>query len=117
MGRDDLLDIATAMLNAERPDPNLLKVVLEPLLEDFAYWFVRSEAFIGRERLSFLSLDAQADLLARVQQTLAEVRATQALFRITEGKAGVEAKVLVPWHQLLLECWEVANRFRTEQQT
>ncbi|MBD2099348.1 DUF2605 domain-containing protein [Leptolyngbya sp. FACHB-261] len=104
------------MLNAELPDPELLKVVLEPLLEDFVYWFVRSEKLLSTERLDFLSLEAQADLLGRVLQALAEVRASQSLFKATEGKAGIEARALVPWHQLLMECWQVANRFRAQQQ-
>jgi len=56
----------------------------------------------------------QADLLARVAQAKQEVTAAQALFQATGGRVGVEAAALTPWHCLVSECWQVANRFRQE---
>jgi len=93
-------------------DPELLKTILEPLLDDFQYWFGRSQSFLESNKLSFMTSEQQADLLARVAQAKQEVTAAQALFKVTQGQVGVEMAALAPWHRLVSECWQVANRFR-----
>lgn len=95
-------------------DPELLKSILEPLLDDFQYWFGRSLTFLEENKLSFMTPEQQADLLARVVQAKQEVSAAQALFQVTGGQVGVETAALAPWHRLVSECWQVANRFRQE---
>ncbi len=103
------------MLNPNLPEPNLLKTVLEPLLEDFQYWFGRSRALLEAEEIRFLGAEGQADLLARVMQAQQEVSAAQMLLQVTNGQAGVEMQVLMPWHKLLTECWQVSVRNRMEK--
>ena len=103
------------MLNPRLPEPDLLKAVLQPLLEDFQYWFERSRQLLEREEIPFLSSNEQLDLLTKVKQAQQEVNIAQALFQATGGQVGVETAVLMPWHQLLTECWQVAMRFRKEQ--
>ncbi|QIZ71865.1 DUF2605 domain-containing protein [Oxynema aestuarii] len=105
------------MLNPNLPEPDLLKSVLEPLLEDFQYWFGRSRKLLETEKIGFLGDRAQADLLSRVERAQQEVSTAQMLFKATDGKAGVEMEVLMPWHRLLTECWQVAMRFRMENST
>jgi len=95
-------------------DPELLKSILEPLLEDFQYWFGRSLTFLESNQLSFMTAEQQADLLARVVQAKQEVAAAQSLFKVTEGRVGLEVSALTPWHHLVSECWQVANRYRRE---
>jgi Protein of unknown function (DUF2605) len=90
----------------------LLKQVLEPLLEDFEYWFSRSRSLLEKEELSFFSAQEQAQLLEKVKKTQQEVKTAQMLFKATDGKAGIETAILVPWHQLVAECWEAARRWR-----
>ena len=51
------------MLNPKLPEPDLLKAVLQPLLEDFGYWFERSRQLLEREEIPFLSSTEQLDLL------------------------------------------------------
>ncbi|MEB3829950.1 DUF2605 domain-containing protein [Phormidium sp. CCY1219] len=102
------------MLNPNLPDPNLLKTVLEPLLEDFQYWFARSLTLLENEDISFLGRDGQADLVSRLQTAQQEVSTAQMLLKVTDGQAGVEMEVLMPWHKLLTECWQVSMRFRRE---
>jgi hypothetical protein len=102
------------MLNPNLPDPNLLKTVLEPLLEDFQYWFARSLTLLENEDISFLGRDGQADLVSRLQTAQQEVSTAQMLLKATDGQAGVEMEVLMPWHKLLTECWQVSMRFRRE---
>lgn len=103
------------MANPESPDPKLIKEILEPLLEDFQYWFSRSQHLLENENISFLGEQEQADLLARVMQAQQEVSATQMMTRVLDGRAGVEMSVLAPWHQLLTECARVGMRFRAER--
>lgn len=103
------------MLNSNLPDPELLKTVLQPLLEDFKYWFARSRSLLENERISFLTIDQQSDLLDRVKQAQQEVNTASMLFQATEGQVGIDMAALMPWHQLVTECWQVAMRFRSEQ--
>jgi hypothetical protein len=96
------------------PESNLLKTLLEPLLEDFQYWFGRSRSLLETHRIDFLTDSQQASLLGRVKQAQQEVSTAQLLFRATDGQAGIETSVLVPWHQLVTECWQVGMKFRME---
>ena len=103
------------MRNSNNPDPELLKTVLGPLLEDFEYWFTRSRTFLETEQLSFLNNHEQSDLLARVKLAQDEVKAAKMLFTVAGGKVGIDMTTLMPWHQIVTECWNVAMRFRSKQ--
>ncbi|MFQ3616238.1 MAG: DUF2605 domain-containing protein [Cyanobacteriota bacterium] len=103
------------MSGSSTPEPDLLKTLLEPLLEDFQYWFERSQALLESQSIVFLSDEQQADLLARVLQAQQEVQTAQLLLRATDGRVGIEAAVMVPWHSLVTECWQVSSRFRLAQ--
>ncbi|MBE9045452.1 DUF2605 domain-containing protein [Pleurocapsales cyanobacterium LEGE 10410] len=104
-------------MSIEQPtELELLKTVLEPLLEDFQYWFGRSRSLLESERISFLSAQEQAQLLERIVKSQQEVQAAQTLFRATGGAAGIDSKILLPWHQLVAECWNVAQKWRETKQ-
>ena len=101
------------MPHSQPTEHELLKQSLEPLLEDFQYWFARSRALLESETLSFLSSEEQAQLLERVNKSQQEVSTAQMLFKATGGQAGIEGSMLVTWHQLVRECWKVAMRWRS----
>jgi Protein of unknown function (DUF2605) len=103
------------MPDPNSPEPELLKSLLQPLLEDFVYWFERSASLLETEEITFLSPEEQSDLVARVKQAQQEVGAAQALFQATGGLIGIETAALLPWHRLLTECWQVSARFRKER--
>lgn len=103
------------MINPNLPEPELLKNLLQPLLEDFQYWFGRSRLFLETEKISFLSSEQQFQLLERVKQAQQEVSTAKMLFQATENQVGVDMATLMPWHQLVTECWQVAMRFRSEK--
>ena len=109
------------MLPSQPSENELLKTVLEPLLEDFQYWFTRSLNLLENEKITFLREDQKADLLKRVHDALNEVKTTQMLFKATGGQVGIETKTLMPWHKLVTECWHVAmqwnNLKKLENQT
>jgi Protein of unknown function (DUF2605) len=98
-------------------EPDLLKTVLQPLLEDFQYWFGRSQLLLETESLGFMSAVQQTDLLERVRQAQQEVGTAQMLLRATHGQVGVETAVLIPWHHLVTECWQVTMKHRQEHLT
>ncbi|MFB2771265.1 DUF2605 domain-containing protein [Pelatocladus sp. BLCC-F211] len=102
------------MRDSNLPEPELLKTVLQPLLEDFQYWFARSRHLLETEQLNFLSSQEQSALLERVKQAQKEVNTAKMLFTATEGQVGIDMTTLMPWHQLLSQCWKVAMYFRTE---
>lgn len=105
------------MIPFQPKEDEILKTVLEPLLEDFQYWFNRSRSLLESEELTFLSEREKARLLDRIKITQQEVNATQMLFKATDGKAGVEMQRLIPWHNLLVESWEISKRWREKKQS
>jgi hypothetical protein len=103
------------MLFSNVPDPELLKTLLEPLLDDFQYWLSRAKTLLCTEEIGFLNAEAHADLLARVEQTLQEVNAAQSLFQAMGCQAGVEGEVIMGWHKLVSECWQIMIQHRLGQ--
>jgi hypothetical protein len=96
-------------------EKEVLKIVLEPLLEDFQYWFARSRSFLESEEISFFTKQEQDLLLERVKQSQQEVNTAKMLFRATDGEVGIDLSTIAPWHQLVSECWQVAMRWRSMQ--
>lgn len=104
------------MPDSDIPGPELLKTVLQPLLEDFQYWFARSRTLLETEQVSFMSQEQQLQMLLRVKTAQEEVNTAKMLFNATEGKVGIDMATLMPWHQLLTECWNLAMRLRQAQE-
>ncbi|MDM9382515.1 DUF2605 domain-containing protein [Chlorogloeopsis sp. ULAP01] len=103
------------MQDSNLSEPELLKTILQPLLEDFQYWFGRSRTLLETEQLDFLGAQEQSVLLERVKQAQEEVNTAKMLFNATQGQVGIDMATLMPWHQLLSECWKVAMQYRTQQ--
>lgn len=103
------------MLPANFSDADLIKEVLFPLLDDFEFWFSRSQILLSSGPMSGTAADVQATLLARVEQSQKAVKAAQSLLNVTEGQAGVDTQVLLQWHRLVTECWQVARLHRQNQ--
>lgn len=103
------------MSHPDSSDASLLKALLEPLLEDFQYWFERSAQLLTTQTILALGAEQQAELLSRVQTAQQEVSTAQMLLRLTENQVGVETSMVAAWNQLVQECWLVARRFRQEQ--
>ncbi|GFE71655.1 DUF2605 domain-containing protein [Chroococcus sp. FPU101] len=101
------------MFNSQPPNNELLKTVLEPLLDDFQYWFMNALVLLESEEISFLTPEEQADLLERVKQAQQEVSTAQLLFKAVGEQAGIETSVLLPWHNLVAQCWQVSLKWRS----
>lgn len=104
------------MPHSQPTEKELLKAVLEPLLEDFQYWFSRSRSLLESEEISFYSPAEQAQLLEQVKEAQKQVSTAQMLFKATGGQAGIDTATLVPWHHLVTQCWQVAMRWRSLKQ-
>jgi hypothetical protein len=103
------------MTEHQFPEQMLMAEILAPLLADFSYWFGRSLRLLEEERLAFLSPESQAAVLARVKQASQEVAAANLMFQATGGHAGVDPRVMMQWHQLVQECWQIAMYWRSQQ--
>ena len=101
------------MHQSQPSEQELLKSVLQPLLEDFQYWFSRSRSLLETEDITFLDEEQQSELLERVKKAQQEVTTAQMLFNATDGQVGIETATLVPWHRLVSECWQVARQWRS----
>ena len=100
-------------MSTEQPsEKELLKTILEPLLEDFQYWFERSLALLKSKPMPFFTEEEQARTEQRIALALQEVQTSQMLFKATNGVAGIDSKVVHDWHQLVAECWSIAKRSR-----
>ncbi|MGF1499981.1 MAG: DUF2605 domain-containing protein [Elainellaceae cyanobacterium] len=104
-------------MNGSNPSrSDLLQAVLQPLLDDFKYWFEQSRSLLENNDLPNLTDEAQADLLSRVVQAQQEVGVATTLFKTTGGQVGVDMPVVQQWHELVNECWQVAMQYRLRQQ-
>ena len=101
------------MSQPQPTEKELLQSLLAPLLDDFQYWFARSRSLLESEEITFLSHQQQSDLLERVKQAQQEVSTAQMLFQVTGSQVGLEVATLMPWHQLVGECWQVSMRWRS----
>jgi hypothetical protein len=97
-------------------EQELLKQVLEPLLDDFQYWFQRSLKLLESEIMPFLPELEQAELIQKIQTAQQEVNTAKMLFQATGGAVGIDSKMLLPWHNLVAQCWDVARLWRQYQE-
>jgi len=93
-------------------EQELLETVLEPLLEDIQYWFNRSCSLLESEPMPFFSQLEQAQLLKKIKHHQQEVATAQMLFQATRKQVGISSKTLFAWHQVVVECWSIAKRWR-----
>ncbi|MFM7408933.1 MAG: DUF2605 domain-containing protein [Cuspidothrix sp.] len=98
------------MDNSNLSNAQVLKVVLEPLLEDFQYWFDRYEQILENEKIQFMSEDEQFDLTQRVKTARNQLTTAKMLFAATDQQVGIDMPTVTAWHQLVTECWSVGMR-------
>ncbi|WP_017327865.1 DUF2605 family protein [Synechococcus sp. PCC 7336] len=95
------------------PNPqSLLKDLLDPLIDDFRYWFGRSATLLEGHRIDFMTSSEQSDLLQRILTAQAELQSAELLYNLSENEVGIDPQLVVKWHRLLLECGNVGRRYR-----
>jgi hypothetical protein len=100
---------------AEPAPEQLLANLLEPLLEDFGYWFDKAADLLQNHRLEFISEQEQAHILSRVRTAQQEVQTAKTLFALSGKRVGIDAQAMLPWHNLLMECQALGMRYRQSQ--
>jgi len=103
------------MTDSAFKDTEVLKYILEPLLEDFDYWFGRSLLLLEKEEINFLTEPQKTDLVARIIDTLQAVKTAKMMYKLSGEQVGVEVQAMMPWHNLLMECQAVGMKFRQSQ--
>jgi hypothetical protein len=98
------------MEESNLPNADLLEAVLQPLLEDFQYWFERYQQILENEKIPFMSEQEQFNLLKRVKNAQNELNTAKILFTVTGKQVGIDMATVMPWHQLVTECWRVGMR-------
>ena len=95
----------------------ILNELLSPLLQDFHEWFGKSVALLQDNQIDFLSTDQQANLLERVREAQMELQSAEQLYNFSDNSVGIDPKLVVKWHRLLMECGNVGRRFRQLRDT
>jgi LmbE family N-acetylglucosaminyl deacetylase len=103
------------MTNPSFQDSEVLKFILEPLLEDFVYWFGRSLLLLEQEQINFLTPSQKNDLINRVKANLEAVKTAKMMYKLSGEQVGIEVQAMMPWHNLLMECRAVGMQFRQSQ--
>ncbi|MEO1093518.1 MAG: DUF2605 domain-containing protein [Cyanobacteria bacterium J06638_28] len=100
--------------SSNKSDQPLIKTILEPLLDDFQYWFSQSEELLTSEKATCMVAQEREGLLNRISTAQKEVATARTLLLATAGQAGVEASMVTHWHQLVGQCWQAAQYIRRE---
>ena len=100
---------------AEPDSKQLLNELLSPLLEDFHYWFGKSVRLLEDNRIEFLPPDRQATLLEKVRIAQSELQSAEQLYNLSDNRVGIDPKLIVKWHRLLMECGNVGRQYRQLQ--
>lgn len=87
--------------------------LLEPLLDDFLYWFGQSIRRLKAGPLEFMTAEEQAQLLQSIQTAMQEVQSAKALLQATG--VGVAPETLNTWHQWVVQGWRIAQQQRAAE--
>ena len=101
----------------DQPDQPLVQTILEPLLDDFQYWFDETETLLTSPKADCLNTVDRRTLVEQLQLAKQEVATAKALMLATDGNAGVDIAVIRQWHQLVGKCWQTARHVRQQDQS
>ena len=101
------------MGDSNLPSADLLKSVLEPLLEDFQYWFERYDQILENEKIQFMSEQEQLDLLKRVKDAQDELNTARMLFTATDQQVGIDMATVNALASISYRMLECGNAFRS----
>jgi hypothetical protein len=93
-------------------NPPLVQAILEPLLDDFQYWFQEAEHILTSAQGETLAIAERQTLLDQIRAAQQEVATARTLLLATEGNVGVEMEMIGQWHQLVGKCWQTARQVR-----
>ncbi|MEL6398170.1 MAG: DUF2605 domain-containing protein [Cyanobacteria bacterium P01_D01_bin.115] len=98
------------------PEQPLVQTVLEPLLEDFEYWFGETLVLLASVPAQCLEPDERAALTTQLMTAQQEVATAKTLLLATDGQAGVDIAIVGQWHRLVSRCWQTSRYVRQHRQ-
>ncbi|MEM6837170.1 MAG: DUF2605 domain-containing protein [Cyanobacteria bacterium P01_C01_bin.120] len=100
--------------SADRPEKPVVQAILEPLLDDFQYWFGETKQLLNSPKADCLAKRDRQDLVEELTEAEQSVGTAKTLMLATGGKAGVELSVVTQWHQLVAKCWQTSRYIRQQ---
>lgn len=101
---------------AHEPEQPLLQAVLEPLLDDFRYWFGETKSLLNSPKAECLAEGDRQALAQELDEAQQAVATARTLMLATDGNAGVEMGVVAQWHKLVNKCWQTSRYIRQQNQ-
>lgn len=98
--------------NSSHSDQPLLQTILEPLLDDFQYWFDQSRTLLTSSKSDCLETEYRQALLNQLATADKEIITARTLLMATNGQAGVETSMVMGWHGLVAQCWQASQQVR-----
>lgn len=102
--------------SSHQPEQPLVQAVLEPLLDDFQYWFSETAALLESPKAACIDMSERQALADQITEAQREVATARTLMLATEGSAGVDVSLVGKWHQLVSRCWQTARKIRQQNQ-
>lgn len=97
---------------SNQPEQPIVQAVLEPLLEDFQYWFGETQALLDSPKADCLATSDRQALVQEVTAAQQAVATAKTLLLATDGHAGVDMAVVGQWHRLVNKCWQTSRYIR-----
>lgn len=100
--------------STNQPEPPILQAVLEPLLDDFQYWFSETQSLLASAKADCLADGDRQGLAQELDEAQQAVATARTLMLATDGNAGVELDVVSQWHRLVNKCWQTSRYIRQQ---
>ncbi|RZM79267.1 DUF2605 domain-containing protein [Leptolyngbya iicbica] len=97
---------------SNQPEQPIVQAVLEPLLEDFQYWFGETQTLLNSAQADCLPESDRQALEQEVSTAQQAVATAKTLLLATDGHAGVDMAVVGQWHRLVNKCWQTSRYIR-----
>jgi len=100
--------------SADQPDKPIVQEILEPLLDDFQYWFGETKSLLNSPKADCLAAGDRQSLTQELNEAQQAVATARTLMLATEGRAGVDMAVVGQWHRLVSKCWQTSRYIRQQ---
>lgn len=91
----------------------LMRQILDPLIQDYHYWLGRSQRFLSEENLTgLISTEEKTLLMNRILEAQSELQVAESLYKLSNTEVGIDPGLMAKWHRLLMDCAELGRQFR-----
>ena len=90
----------------------LLDQLLDPLLEDFSFWFARGAVLLEHCPDSVMAAAERRAMAEALETSARALVAARCLRAAAPESLAVDLEAMAPWHRLVMRCWALAARMR-----